>query len=114
MNVFFTIISFFILFSSSFISASDFNYEYILGDTKIVSLEDDLLASASSASYTARRLGSALGAVLTASIVGNRLGSDFKDVYIWVWILGAGAYLLGSLITYLYYPRRNEQEFSNV
>ena len=80
----------------------------------LLDIEDGLLASASSASYTARRLGSALGAVLTASIVGNRLGSDFKDVYIWVWILGAGAYLLGSLITYLYYPRRNEQELSNV
>ena len=80
----------------------------------LLDIEDGLLASASSASYTARRLGSALGADLTASIVGNRLGSDFKDVYIWVWILGAGAYLLGSLITYLYYPRRNEQELSNV
>ena len=80
----------------------------------LLDVEDGLLASASSASYTARRLGSALGAVLTASIVGNRLGSDFKDVYIWVWILGAGAYLLGSLITYLYYPRRNEQGLSNV
>ena len=80
----------------------------------LLDIEDGLLASASSASYTARRLGSALGAVLTASIVGNRLGSDFKDVYIWVWILGAGAYLLGSLITYLYYPRPNEQELSNV
>ena len=80
----------------------------------LLDIEDGLLASASSASYTARRLGSALGAVLTASIVGNRLGSDFKDIYIWVWILGASAYLLGSLITYLYYPRRNEHELSNV
>ena len=80
----------------------------------LLDIEDGLLASASSASYTARRLGSALGAVLTASIVGNRLGSDFKDIYIWVWILGASAYLLGSLITYLYYPRRNEHESSNV
>ena len=78
----------------------------------LLDIQDDLLASASSASYTARRLGSALGAVLTASIVGNRLGSDFKDVYIWVWILGAGTYLLGSLITYLYYPRRNQHESS--
>ena len=80
----------------------------------LLDIEDNLLASASSASYTARRLGSALGAVLTASIVGNRLGTDFKNIYIWVWILGAGAYLLGSLITYLYYPRRDEQELSNV
>ena len=80
----------------------------------LLDVEDSLLASASSASYTARRLGSALGAVLTASIVGNRLGAEFKDVYIWVWILGAGAYLLGSLITYLYYPRRDEEQTQNV
>ena len=80
----------------------------------LLDIEDSLLASASSASYTARRLGSALGAVLTASIVGNRLGAEFKDVYIWVWILGAGAYLLGSLITYLYYPRRDEEQTQNV
>ena len=80
----------------------------------LIDIGDNLLASASSASYTARRLGSALGAVLTASIVGNRLGSDFKDVYIWVWILGASSYLLGSLITYLYYPRRDEQKSRNV
>jgi predicted MFS family arabinose efflux permease len=80
----------------------------------LIDIEDDLLASASSASYTVRRLGSALGAVLTASILGNRLGSDFKNVYIWVWILGASSYLLGSLITYLYYPRRDEQRSQNV
>ena len=72
----------------------------------LIDIDDALLASASSASYTARRLGSALGAVLTASIVGNRVGADFKDVYIWVWILGAVAYFIGSLSTYLFYPKR--------
>jgi hypothetical protein len=44
--------------------------------------------------------------VLTASIVGNRVGDDFKDVYIWVWILGAAAYFIGSILTYLFYPKR--------
>jgi MFS family permease len=73
----------------------------------LIDISDELLASASSASYTARRLGSALGAVLTASIVGNRVGSEFKDAYLWVWILGAAAYLIGSLITYLFYPKRD-------
>jgi EmrB/QacA subfamily drug resistance transporter len=72
----------------------------------LIDIDDALLASASSASYTARRLGSALGAVLTASIVGNRVGDDFKDVYIWVWILGAAAYFIGSILTYLFYPKR--------
>jgi len=75
----------------------------------LLDIDDELLASASSASYTARRLGSALGAVLTASIVGNRVGDDFKDSYIWVWILGALAYFIGSLITYLYYPKRSSE-----
>ena len=72
----------------------------------LLDIDDALLASASSASYTARRLGSALGAVLTASIVGNRVGDDFKDVYIWVWILGAVSYFIGSIITYLFYTKR--------
>tara|TARA_B100000686_G_scaffold341090_1_gene417904 strand:- start:3462 stop:3974 length:513 start_codon:yes stop_codon:yes gene_type:complete len=74
----------------------------------LLDIEDGNLASASSASYTARRLGSALGAVLTAAIVGNRIGQDFEDAYIWVWILGAIAYFIGALITYLFYPKRGE------
>ena len=73
----------------------------------LLDIDDSLLASASSASYTARRLGSALGAVLTASIVGNRIGNDFKDIYIWVWVLVSFAYLTGALITYLFYPKKS-------
>lgn len=73
----------------------------------LLDIDDSVLASASSASYTARRLGSALGAVLTASIVGNRIGNDFKDIYIWVWVLVSFAYLTGALITYLFYPKKS-------
>ncbi len=72
----------------------------------LLGIDDGILASATSGSYTGRRLGSALGAVLAAAVVGNRVGEDFADAYLWVWILGAAAYFLGALVTVLFYPKQ--------
>ncbi|GIR38012.1 MAG: hypothetical protein CM15mP49_33970 [Actinomycetota bacterium] len=79
----------------------------------LLDIEDGLLASASSVIHSATPWVSPRSS-FDSVYCREPVGFDFKDVYIWVWILGAGAYLLGSLITYLYYPRRNEQELSNV
>lgn len=72
----------------------------------LLGIDDGILASATSGSYTGRRLGSALGAVLAAAVVGNRVGEDFADAYLWVWVLGAAAYFLGALVTFLFYPKQ--------
>ncbi len=73
----------------------------------LIGVDDNILASATSGSYTGRRLGSALGAVLAAAIVGNRIGEDFADAYLWVWVLGAAAYFLGAVVTFLFYPKKD-------
>ena len=75
----------------------------------LIGIDDTMLASATSGSYTGRRLGSALGAVLAAAIVGNRIGEDFADAYLWVWVLGTAAYLLGAIVTFLFYPKQISQ-----
>ena len=42
---------------------------------------------------------------MAAAIVGNRIGEDFADAYLWVWVLGTAAYLLGAIVTFLFYPK---------
>ena len=74
----------------------------------LLGIDDEILASATSGSYTGRRLGSALGTVLAAAVVGNRVGEDFADAYLWVWIIGAAAYFLGAVVTFLFYPKQVE------
>ena len=79
----------------------------------LIGVDDNILASATSGSYTGRRLGSALGAVLAAAIVGNKIGEDFADAYLWVWVLGAAAYFLGAIVTFLFYPKQGSAPSGN-
>jgi len=79
----------------------------------LIGVDDNILASATSGSYTGRRLGSALGAVLAAAIVGNKIGEDFADAYLWVWVLGAAAYFLGAIVTFLFYPKQGSTPTGN-
>ena len=79
----------------------------------LIGVDDNILASATSGSYTGRRLGSALGAVLAAAIVGNKIGEDFADAYLWVWVLGAAAYFLGAIVTFLFYPKQGSAPTGN-
>lgn len=67
-------------------------------------IPDDQLGAANASYFMTRRLGSALGAVAVAMIVGNRSGGDFADVYLWVWVFGGAAYLGGALVVWFFYP----------
>lgn len=62
------------------------------------------LGAANAGYFMTRRLGSALGAVAVPAIVGNRTGTDFADAYVWVWVFGASAYLVGGLTVWFLYP----------
>ena len=68
-------------------------------------IDDRVLGAANAAYFMTRRLGSALGAVAVAAIVGNNTGADFADVYVWVWVFGAAAYAAGGSAALLWYPR---------
>ena len=72
----------------------------------LAGVDDKKLGSANAGYFMTRRLGSALGAVAVAAIVGNREGAAFADIYIWVWVFGAAAYLIGGLVTLRWYPTR--------
>jgi MFS family permease len=67
-------------------------------------VDDAKLGAANAGYFMTRRLGSALGAVATAAIVGNRTGAEFADVFVWVWMFGAAVYLIGGLAVWLWYP----------
>lgn len=68
-------------------------------------IDDEVLGAANAAYFMTRRLGSALGAVAAAAIVGNRVGAEFADVYVWVWMFGAAVYFVGGMVVWLWYPR---------
>jgi MFS family permease len=70
----------------------------------LFSIKSTVLSSANAGYYLTRRLGSAFGAVATAAIIGNRIGDDFSDIYLWVWVLGGTAYILGGVVALLFYP----------
>lgn len=78
----------------------------------LAGVDDGDLGSANAAYFTTRRLGSALGAVAVAAIVGNTEAGDFLARYDWVWVFGAGAYLAGGLIALAWYPRDWEPKTS--
>lgn len=67
-------------------------------------VDDAELGAANAGYFMTRRLGSALGAVATAAIVGNRTGAEFAGVFVWVWMFGAAAYLIGGLAVWFWYP----------
>ncbi|MEM7285933.1 MAG: MFS transporter [Actinomycetota bacterium] len=71
----------------------------------LADVDDRDLGSANAGYFTTRRLGSALGAVAVAAIVGNTEGGAFVDRYDWVWAFGAAAYLIGGAIAFASYPR---------
>lgn len=71
----------------------------------LADVDDRDLGSANAGYFTTRRLGSALGAVAVAAIVGNTEAGDFVARYDWVWVFGAAAYLVGGLIALAWYPR---------
>ena len=71
----------------------------------LADVEDQDLGSANAGYFTTRRLGSALGAVAVAAIVGNTEGAAFVERYDWVWVFGALAYLGGGTIAFATYPR---------
>ena len=70
----------------------------------LADVDDRDLGSANAGYFTTRRLGSALGAVAVAAIVGNTEGSAFVDRYDWVWVFGAAAYLIGGVAAFVAYP----------
>lgn len=74
----------------------------------LFSIKNNVLSSANAGYYLTRRLGSAFGAVATAAIIGNRTGDDFADIYLWVWVLGGTAYILGGVVALLFYPNTVE------
>ena len=74
----------------------------------LADVDDGDLGSANAGYFTTRRLGSALGAVAVAAIVGNTEAGDFLARYDWVWVFGAAAYLVGGLIALVWYPQEWE------
>ena len=74
----------------------------------LADVDDGDLGSANAGYFTTRRLGSALGAVAVAAIVGNTEAGDFLARYDWVWVFGAAAYLVGGLIALAWYPQEWE------
>ena len=71
----------------------------------LADVADRDLGSANAGYFTTRRLGSALGAVAVAAIVGNTEAADFVSRYDWVWVFGAAAYLVGGVVALVWYPR---------